>query len=57
LQNFFRYNVKALFRQLASALPGQDGGAETVGASAAENIVITPTPSQPAKKKDANCAC
>jgi len=53
------YNVKALFRQLASALPGQDGSAEaTQGASAAENIVITPTPSQPAKKAAAGaCAC
>lgn len=51
--------MKALFRQLASALPGQDGGADaSQGASAAENIVITPTPAQPAKKAAAGgCAC
>jgi len=53
------YNVKQLFRQLASALPGQEGQAETVGAaSAAENIVITPTPAQNQKKAAAGgCAC
>ncbi len=51
--------MKALFRQLASALPGQEGGADAPGsASAAENIVITPTPTQPAKKQAAGgCAC
>merc|ERR1712194_645423 len=37
-------NVKQLFRQLASALPGQDATAESSPPSAVENVVLHNTP-------------
>mmetsp|Transcript_108791 Transcript_108791/g.314139 ORF Transcript_108791/g.314139 Transcript_108791/m.314139 type:complete len:217 (-) Transcript_108791:97-747(-) len=48
------FNIKALFRQLAQALPGQDeaGGGE----APAQNVVLDPS-TQPAATPSKNCAC
>mmetsp|Transcript_10587 Transcript_10587/g.23359 ORF Transcript_10587/g.23359 Transcript_10587/m.23359 type:complete len:213 (+) Transcript_10587:79-717(+) len=48
------YNIKALFRQLAQALPGQDESATNDTPS--QNVVLDPS-TQPAIPKDNSCAC
>ncbi|CAD7928252.1 unnamed protein product [Amoebophrya sp. A120] len=50
------HNVKQLFRQLASALPGQDTVAETAP-SAVENVVLHNTPNEAAKDSESRCNC
>lgn len=51
------HNVKQLFRQLASALPGQDSGTDA-GPSAVENVVLHNTPQGGSGKDDSSkCNC
>mmetsp|Transcript_72032 Transcript_72032/g.188768 ORF Transcript_72032/g.188768 Transcript_72032/m.188768 type:complete len:212 (+) Transcript_72032:100-735(+) len=48
------YNIKALFRQLAQALPGQDEAAQ--GDPAQPTVVLDPS-TQPAMSTKKGCAC
>jgi len=48
------YNIKALFRQLAQALPGQDEAGS--GEAPQQNVVLDPS-TQPAVTQDKSCAC
>jgi len=48
------YNIKALFRQLAQALPGQDEAGS--GDAPQQNVVLDPS-TQPAAASSSNCAC
>lgn len=49
-------NVKQLFRQLASALPGQDSVADSAP-SAVENVVLHNTPNEAGKDNESKCNC
>merc|ERR1711948_227120 len=48
------YNIKALFRQLAQALPGQDEAG--AGDASQQNVVLDPS-TQPAVDQSKSCAC
>merc|ERR1711972_656016 len=48
------YNIKALFRQLAQALPGQDEAGP--GDAPQQNVVLDPS-TQPAEASSKACAC
>ena len=50
------YNIKALFRKLATQLPGLENSTENINSNLID-IKLTPTPDVPDQKQDSSCSC
>lgn len=51
------YNIKPLFRRLATALPGMQTAAVTTDSGNLIDITLNPAPVEPTKADAAGCAC